>query len=68
MYFHPFEKKKLPFLAASHVKMDQGTGLVHTAPAHGPEDFLVAIENNIAVVSYLIIVSIVYNDHFKMFQ
>nr|XP_033336512.1 isoleucine--tRNA ligase, mitochondrial isoform X2 [Megalopta genalis] len=50
-YFYPFEKKKLPFLAAQHVTMDVGTGLVHTAPAHGREDFLVALENKMPVVS-----------------
>jgi len=26
-------------LGAEHVSMDEGTGFVHTAPAHGPEDF-----------------------------
>lgn len=31
--------------------MDVGTGLVHTAPAHGPDDFLVALENNIRIVN-----------------
>ncbi|KOC68779.1 Isoleucine--tRNA ligase, mitochondrial [Habropoda laboriosa] len=52
MYFHPLkEEKKCPFLAARHVTTNIGTGLVHTAPAHGPEDFLVALENNIDVLS-----------------
>ncbi|XP_078035223.1 isoleucyl-tRNA synthetase, mitochondrial isoform X2 [Augochlora pura] len=50
-YFHPFQKKPLPFLAAQHVTMDVGTGLVHTAPAHGREDFLVALENKMSVIS-----------------
>ncbi|XP_076680378.1 isoleucyl-tRNA synthetase, mitochondrial [Andrena cerasifolii] len=50
-YFHPLNGTKLPFLAARHVTMNLGTGLVHTAPAHGQEDFLVAIENNIPVLS-----------------
>lgn len=50
-YFHPLNETKLPFLAARHVTMNLGTGLVHTAPAHGQEDFVVAIENNIPVVS-----------------
>ncbi|XP_076634653.1 isoleucyl-tRNA synthetase, mitochondrial isoform X1 [Colletes latitarsis] len=51
MYFHPLKKEKLPFLAAHHVTMDLGTGLVHTAPAHGSDDFLVALENGIPVLS-----------------
>ncbi|XP_044766597.1 isoleucine--tRNA ligase, mitochondrial isoform X2 [Coccinella septempunctata] len=50
-YRHPIYKDKiLPFLPASHVSSDKGTGLVHTAPAHGPEDFLVALENNLSIV------------------
>ncbi|XP_076241877.1 isoleucyl-tRNA synthetase, mitochondrial [Calliopsis andreniformis] len=51
MYLHPLNEKKLPFLASNHVTMDKGTGLVHIAPAHGPEDFLVAIENSIPILS-----------------
>ncbi|XP_052743291.1 isoleucine--tRNA ligase, mitochondrial isoform X2 [Bicyclus anynana] len=39
----------LPFLEADHVTAGKGTGLVHTAPAHGPEDFLVALKNNMIV-------------------
>lgn len=50
-YFHPITKERLPFLPGQHVTTNVGTGLVHTAPAHGPEDFLIAIENNIPVVS-----------------
>lgn len=59
-YFHPLEDKKLPFLAAQHVTMNLGTGLVHTAPAHGSEDFLVAIENKISVVSYLVVIPVLF--------
>jgi isoleucyl-tRNA synthetase len=29
----------LPVVVSSHVSPDQGSGLVHLAPAHGPEDF-----------------------------
>lgn len=49
-YFHPIDKEKaLPLLPAAHATL-KGTGLVHTAPAHGPEDFLVALENKLPVV------------------
>uniref|UniRef100_A0A182SAV3 isoleucine--tRNA ligase n=1 Tax=Anopheles maculatus TaxID=74869 RepID=A0A182SAV3_9DIPT len=49
-YHHPLHRDKLlPFLPASHVKAEKGTGLVHTAPAHGPEDFLVCLERKISV-------------------
>ncbi|EFN83779.1 isoleucine--tRNA ligase, mitochondrial [Harpegnathos saltator] len=50
-YLHPITKERLPFLPGAHVTNSVGTGLVHIAPAHGPEDFLVAIENNISVLS-----------------
>ena len=36
-----------PVLPASHVTMESGTGLVHTAPAHGPEDYLIGVNNRL---------------------
>ncbi|HET9577078.1 MAG TPA: isoleucine--tRNA ligase, partial [Usitatibacter sp.] len=36
---HPFEDRAVPMVLAGHVTLDAGTGLVHTAPAHGVEDF-----------------------------
>lgn len=49
-YFHPIYKEQiLSLLPAAHATL-KGTGLVHTAPAHGPEDFLVALENKLPVV------------------
>ncbi|XP_068624965.1 isoleucine--tRNA ligase, mitochondrial [Battus philenor] len=44
-----FTSEILPFLEGDHVTEGKGTGLVHTAPAHGPEDFLVALKNNMTV-------------------
>jgi len=38
---HPFEDRVVPVVLAEHVTLDAGTGLVHTAPAHGVEDFQV---------------------------
>ncbi|XP_014235016.1 isoleucine--tRNA ligase, mitochondrial isoform X1 [Trichogramma pretiosum] len=52
-YAHPITGEVLPFLAGNHVNTEQGTGLVHTAPAHGQEDFLVALENKIAIKSFV---------------
>ncbi|XP_065201272.1 isoleucine--tRNA ligase, mitochondrial [Planococcus citri] len=44
-YEHPFEKDIVyPFIAGSHVSSSKGTGLVHCAPAHGPEDFVLGIK------------------------
>ena len=36
---HPFLDRQVPFVLSEHVTLDSGTGLVHTAPAHGPDDF-----------------------------
>lgn len=53
-YYHPIYKEKLcPLLAAAHATL-KGTGLVHTAPAHGPEDFLVALKNKLPVVNHAV--------------
>lgn len=47
-YEHPVLKNRdLPFVTASHVSATKGTGLVHTAPAHGFEDFLVGMQNKL---------------------
>ena len=36
---HPFYAKEVPVICGDHVTTDAGTGLVHTAPAHGVDDF-----------------------------
>ena len=38
---HPFIEREIQILNGDHVTTDAGTGLVHTAPAHGLEDFIV---------------------------
>ena len=38
---HPFYEKNVPVIVGDHVTLDAGTGLVHTAPAHGLEDYIV---------------------------
>jgi isoleucyl-tRNA synthetase len=41
-FYHPFlpwEQRKILGVLADYVTMDQGTGVVHTAPSHGAEDF-----------------------------
>jgi isoleucyl-tRNA synthetase len=39
MFRHPFEDRAVPLVVGEHVTLEAGTGLVHTAPAHGAEDF-----------------------------
>lgn len=38
-YTHDFTSSNLPILSAEHVTVESGSGLVHTAPSHGLEDF-----------------------------
>ncbi len=38
---HPFMDRKSPLILGDHVSLEAGTGLVHTAPGHGLEDYLV---------------------------
>ena len=38
---HPFYDRRVPVILGDHVTLDSGTGAVHTAPAHGQEDFVV---------------------------
>ncbi len=38
---HPLFDKQVPVVLGDHVTVDSGTGAVHTAPAHGPDDFLI---------------------------
>ncbi len=48
---HPFLKMQfdydIPMLKASFVDLEQGTGIVHCAPSHGPDDFNLCLKNNI---------------------
>ncbi len=37
---HPFLPLQVPGVLADYVTLDQGSGIVHTAPGHGAEDFL----------------------------
>jgi isoleucyl-tRNA synthetase len=36
---HPFLDREITGVLADYVTLDQGTGIVHTAPGHGAEDF-----------------------------
>lgn len=38
---HPFYDRHVPVVLGEHVTMDAGTGAVHTAPAHGQDDYVV---------------------------
>ncbi|MEQ1837847.1 MAG: class I tRNA ligase family protein, partial [Candidatus Nitrotoga sp.] len=38
---HPFNDRTVPVIFGEHVTLEAGTGLVHTAPAHGLDDYVV---------------------------
>ncbi len=46
---HPFYARQVPVICGDHVTTDAGTGLVHTAPAHGLEDYAVGMRYNLPV-------------------
>jgi len=50
---HPFDERTIPVLLGDHVTTENGTGSVHTAPAHGQEDFQLGKENNLDLNCYV---------------
>src|SRR5271168_3477506 len=48
---HPFLDRKILGVLAEYVTMDTGTGVVHTAPSHGAEDFITGIKYGLDATS-----------------
>ena len=48
---HPFLAFSVPAILGDHVTTDAGTGVVHTAPGHGQEDFVVGQKYNLEVAN-----------------
>ncbi|WP_035057009.1 isoleucine--tRNA ligase [Andreprevotia chitinilytica] len=46
---HPFYDRQVPIILGEHVTIEAGTGLVHTAPAHGLDDYLVGLKYKLPV-------------------
>ena len=44
IFRHPFLARDVKLMYGDHVTADAGTGLVHTAPGHGYEDFVVGAQ------------------------
>lgn len=38
---HPFYARQVPVIVGDHVTVEAGTGAVHTAPAHGQDDYVI---------------------------
>lgn len=51
MYCHPFMDRTSPVVTGQHVTLDAGTGLVHTAPAYGVDDFNVGQKYHLEMVN-----------------
>ncbi len=51
IYVHPIYQRKSPVILGEHVTADDGTGLVHTAPGHGADDYIVGQKYNLEILS-----------------
>jgi len=57
---HPFYDRQVPVILGDHVTTEAGTGLVHTAPAHGLDDYAVGMRYGLPVDNPV-------DDHGKFF-
>jgi len=48
---HPLYDRNVPIILGEHVSTDSGTGCVHTAPAHGLEDYLIGQHYNLPLIN-----------------
>ncbi|AWS55396.1 MULTISPECIES: isoleucine--tRNA ligase [Proteus] len=48
---HPFMGFDVPAILGDHVTLDAGTGAVHTAPGHGPDDFVIGQKYGLEVAN-----------------
>lgn len=48
---HPLVDRPSPIFMADHVSLEEGTGVVHTAPGHGAEDFEVGVREELEIFS-----------------
>jgi isoleucyl-tRNA synthetase len=48
---HPFYDRTSLVMLGDHVTLEAGTGLVHTAPGHGEDDYIVSKKYNLDVLS-----------------
>ncbi|KAF9604472.1 hypothetical protein IFM89_006754 [Coptis chinensis] len=51
-YIHPIDKRECPVvIGGDYITTESGTGLVHTAPGHGQEDYITGLKYGLPVVS-----------------
>ncbi|WWO97586.1 MAG: isoleucine--tRNA ligase [Candidatus Dasytiphilus stammeri] len=51
--YHPFFNLTVPVLLSNHVTLDMGTGIVHMAPSHGIDDYMVCKKYNISPINLI---------------
>ena len=49
-FAHPFLEREILGVIAEYVTTEQGTGAVHTAPSHGPDDFATGLRYGLPLV------------------
>ena len=49
-YAHPFGLRKGRIVLADYISAEEGSGLVHTAPGHGNEDYLTAVKYKLDII------------------
>jgi isoleucyl-tRNA synthetase len=50
-YEHPFLPDARPLVIGTYITTTDGTGLVHTAPGHGEDDYETGIQNQLSIYS-----------------
>jgi len=48
-YRHPLIARESPVVLGAHATAETGTGLVHTAPGHGEDDFNIGVEHGLPI-------------------
>lgn len=51
-YSHPIDEKECPVvIGGDYITTESGTGLVHTAPGHGQEDYITGLKYKLPIIS-----------------
>ncbi|MFH1857181.1 MAG: isoleucine--tRNA ligase [Candidatus Omnitrophota bacterium] len=50
VYGHPFFEREGVVVAADYVSAEDGSGIVHTAPGHGQEDFMTGVKYDLPII------------------
>ncbi len=72
-FTHPFLPRAILGVLADYVTMDTGTGVVHTAPSHGAEDFVTGVKYKLDLTTNVDGAGVMHNglpeyDGMKVFE